>query len=135
MRVRSAATLALALAFTAAAPAQASTDWQAVAAVDTIEVITRDADGSERVTTIWLVVVDGQPYIRTGSSSWFENVERDPNVALRIEGQDHPVRAELVPESDPTWERAQQAFRDKYGWSDRLLLPGMGTNILRAVPR
>jgi hypothetical protein len=134
MRVRF-ATLALALALVAAAPSQASTDWQAVAAADTIEVITRDADGNERVTTIWLVVVDGQGYIRTGSSSWFEDVERDPNVVLRIEGQDHAVRAELVPESDPAWARVQQAFRDKYGWSDRLLLPGMGTNVLRAAPR
>jgi hypothetical protein len=127
----------VALASEADAQTTPAPDWDAVADVDTIEIATRDEDGSPRVTTIWLVVVDGQGYIRTGDTRWFANVQRDANVALHIRGAEYPMRAQIVPEADPAWARAQQAFRDKYGTSDRLLgmLPGAGTQIMRVVPR
>ena len=53
-------------------------DWSAVADVDTVSVTTTNPDGSLRYTTVWLVVVDGRGYLRTGNTTWGENVDRDP---------------------------------------------------------
>jgi hypothetical protein len=104
------------------APAPASgdaPDWSAAAAADTVEIITKNQDGSARETTIWIVVVDGQGYIRTGSTRWEANIERDPAVALRIGTSEYPVRAEFI-EEEALRVRILQAFHDKYGFSDTM---------------
>jgi hypothetical protein len=111
-------------------------DWDAFAGVDTIEVITHDADGEPRETTIWLAVVDGQGFIRTGDTTWGENVVRDPNVVLRIEGEEYPLRADLI-EDEGLRERVERTFHDKYGWQDRFvgwLRPGE-TKIMHMLSR
>ena len=59
--------------------------------------MTSKEDGSERETKVWLVVVDGQGYIRTSQgTTWGGNVERNPDIALRIEGSEYPLRAVFV---------------------------------------
>jgi hypothetical protein len=95
-------------------------DWNAVAGVGTIEIVTSDEDGSSRETKIWLAVVDGQGYARTGDTRWGDNIARNPEVTLRIEGVEYPLRVELI-EDEALRERVVQAFRDKYGWSDKLV--------------
>jgi hypothetical protein len=130
---------ALSLALASAAPALAPTappDWNAVAAVREVEVLTRNEDGSTKETTVWLAVADGQGYIRTGNTSWWKNVERTPEVTLRIEGAEHPLRVELVP--DPaTRARVAEIFRQKYGASDRILgwFRGSDPHIMHLVAR
>jgi hypothetical protein len=115
------ACFALVLAGFAAAPAPARAagpDWNAVAAVEEVKVLTANEDGSRRETTIWLVVVDGQGYVRGGSGgTWGQNAQRNPEVALRIEGTEYPLRA--TPVSDAALrERIEKTFREKYGWFD-----------------
>ena len=115
--------------------ADTAVDWTAVADQRVPVIVTRDSDGSERVTKLWLVVVDGQGLIRTSDSRWFRNIERDPNVILRIGGYAHPLRAELV--TDESLEkRVNAAFREKYGWQDRLIHPfgEPDLNLMRLVP-
>jgi hypothetical protein len=127
--------LALALGLPALAAAQA-VDWSRYADVDTVEVLTRDADGEARVTTVWLLVQDGEAFLRTGSTTWGGNVERHPDIALRIGAEEVPVRAEFV--RDPaTRERVARGFREKYGFWDRLagLVRFGDTKILRLTPR
>ncbi len=116
--------------------AAAAPDWNALAEVEEIEVVTVDEDGDVRETTIWLIVVDGQGYIRTGGTRWGDNVERDPNVTLRIEGSEYPLRAEFV-EEDAQRERIVVAFREKYGWSDAFIaiFRGSRPKIMRMVDR
>lgn len=87
--------VALAAAWIAPAPARAI-DWAVAGAERVVEIVTQDDDGSPRETKVWLVVVDGQGYIRTGGTRWWGNVERDPDVELRVAGAEHPLRAELV---------------------------------------
>ena len=133
---RSAALALAASALCAGVAAAAAPDWSALAEVREIEVLTSDADGSPRETTIWLVVVDGQGYIRTGGTTWGDNVERSPDVTLRIEGREYPLRASFVSDA-PLRERIVAAFREKYGWTDGLLdvFRGSHPRIMRLEPR
>ena len=88
---------ALALLCLAAPAAAEYPDWQAVADVGVIEVVTTDADGDLRKTKVWFVLLDGQPYLRTSESRWLENTRRDPELVLRIEDREYEARAEEVP--------------------------------------
>lgn len=135
-----------ALAFAAALSGCASTPplpdatgavaWESVADEEVPEIVTRDPDGDLRETKLWIVVVDGSGFVRTTGTRWLANIERDPNVILRIGGAAHPLRAERV--EDPALAaRIEAAFRAKYGFSDRLtgwFLPGDPT-LLRLVER
>ena len=128
--------LLLALLMAALAAAAAAPDWNALKDVETIEIVTTDEDGSSRDTTIWLAVVDGQGYIRTGNSTWKGNIERNPDVTLRVEDTEYPVRAEFVTDADLK-TRVEQTLRDKYGFSDSFIgIFRIGEpNIMRLVPR
>ena len=120
-----------------AAPASAAApDWNAAAVEDTVEIVTKNEDGSARETTIWLVVVDGQGYIRTGNTRWEANIERDPAALLHIGSSEYPVRAEFV-EEDALRARIQQAFRDKYGFQDALVAVFHSSHpkLMRLAPR
>ncbi len=124
----------LLLALAGAARAEAA-DWNAMADADTVTIITTNEDGTPRETTIWLLVLDGQPYVRTGSTSWGANAERSPDVKLRVGEQEFSLTA--VPVTDPALgDKLQQGFRDKYGWSDRMvgLMPGAGTKLFLLEP-
>ena len=120
------------------APARAaSPDWQRLARAGVVEVVTHDADGDLRETKVWLVLVDGAPYLRTSPDSrWLENLRRDPNLVLRIEGQDYELRAEEVP-GDAIVERVDRATLEKYGWQERVIHVFRTTPpvILRILPR
>jgi hypothetical protein len=95
-------------------------DWNAVAAEDTIEIVTHDADGDVRETTVWVGVVDGVGYVRTTGSRWLENIGRDPNVLVRVGGGEYALRAE--PSDDAALRaRVNEVFRAKYGFTDRML--------------
>jgi hypothetical protein len=117
---RSLALVGLAALLALAAAANEPPDWNAVGGVDTVSVATSNPDGTLRYTTVWLVVVGGRGYLRTGNTTWGANVDRDPTVRLVIGKQEYALRAEPVEADD---ERAQvmAAFNAKYGWSDTML--------------
>jgi hypothetical protein len=110
--------------------------WDRYSEEGTVEVITTNEDGSARETKVWLAVVDGQGYIRTGKTRWGGNVERNPEVTLRIGESELPLRVEFV--TDPAERDAvKAALRAKHGFSDWILSPIRGRNpkIMRLVPR
>ncbi|MDE0887046.1 MAG: DUF2255 family protein [Myxococcota bacterium] len=85
-----------------------------------LHVVTVDADGDERVTRIWIAVLDGDPILRTGESRWWENLQRDPTIRIRLSGTDRVYRAELV--TDPSQQvRIDEVFLEKYGLWERVL--------------
>jgi len=95
-------------------------DWHALDAELEIRVHTQNEDGGTREKTIWLVVVDGQPYIRPYSRTrWGRNMKRTPDIVLEIAGVEYPVRSEAVTETALV-DRVQAAFRKKYGFGDRV---------------
>jgi len=97
-------------------------DWKHFADLRTIQVVTLDDDEAHtpRETTIWLVVHEGQGYIRTGATTWGANVRRDPNVVIRMSGTDYELRATPIPEGE-LYDAVKQGFRDKYGLMDAAL--------------
>ena len=129
--------LALGAACCLAAAASADPiDWDLLADVPVIEILTTDPDGDLRETKVWFVVIDDGTYLRTRNSRWLDNIRQDPDVAVRVEGALAPVRAEEL--SDPAWvERVDQASLEKYGWQQRAVrVFRMGTpQILRLLPR
>ena len=87
-----------------------------------LHVVTLDPDGDERVTRVWIALVDGQPAIRTNDSRWWQNLEREPTIRVRSAGVDHPFRTESVTElADRT--RIDDAFLSKYGAWEKMLFP------------
>ncbi|HEB90074.1 MAG TPA: DUF2255 family protein [Deltaproteobacteria bacterium] len=111
-------------------------DWNGVADVETVEVLTKDQDGAARETTVWLLVQDGEGYVRTGNTTWGGNVVRDGELTLRIGGQEYPLRVEFV-EDESARERLTRGFREKYGWSDALIgwIRGSHPRIMHLVSR
>ncbi len=100
--------------------AQEPIDWRAADEHWSIHIVTVDSDGDERATRIWLGVVDEVGTLRTGGSRWWQNLERDANCRIRLQGIDYPVRAEFVTEHEAR-ARIDDAFGEKYGWLDRLM--------------
>jgi hypothetical protein len=126
------------LVLAASANAATPVDWNAVSDVGTIHIVTTNEDGTPRTTRIWLVVWQGNGYIRTGRTRWRADIERNPDVVIRIDEDEHPLRATEI--TDPeTREAIAKVFREKYGFSDQLtgLYRGLGGPpvILRLDPR
>ncbi len=110
--------------------------WSSVADVERVEVITHDEGGDVRETVVWLIVVDGEGYIRTGNTRWGDNLVRDPELVLRIEDAEYPLRVEFV-EDDARREQIVAAFREKYGFTDSFMniFRGSRPKIMRLLPR
>lgn len=129
--------LAVALAAVAIAqPAGSAPGWSRYADVEEISAITADEDGSVRETTIWLAVLDGRGYIRTGNTTWGDNVVRDQAISIRVEGTEIPVQVRFV-EDEALRERIVATFREKYGWSDAMIgiFRGSHPKIMQLDPR
>ena len=112
------------------------TDWSSLSDVQEIQVISENADGTPHETTVWLAVVDQEGFIRTGNTSWYPNLERKPEISVRVAGREYAVRAVPIEDEDLR-ARVFAAFRAKYGWSDRMVgwfFPGR-PHIVRLAPR
>jgi len=108
--------LAFALAV-ASSTESATPDWSKWADLQTVQVISTDEGGRARTTTVWIVVVDGQAYLRTGRTTWGGNVERDGKLKLKGKPGEYQFRAERI--TDPSLdEKVMAAFRAKYGFQD-----------------
>ena len=111
-------------------------EWDRHSEERRVTVITTNEDGSTRETTAWLVVVDGRGYIRTGKTRWGGNIERNPEVTLRIGETELPLRVEFATDETER-EAVTAAFRAKYGFWDWILDPLRGgkPKIMRLTPR
>jgi hypothetical protein len=104
--------IAIALLLTAAT-ARAAWDPQAFSTEDTLEFLTVE-DGDEHWSTVWLVVIDGQVYLRLGSraAERFEGNATKPKIKIRIAGQTYDdVTGESAPDMA---EKVNAAMADKY---------------------
>ena len=108
------------LAALAASGAAEAQDWGAIGATDVVVVVTRNQDGSDRDTKVWIVEVDDRAYIRTAATRWYGNVERDPDIVLRVGEDEFPLRAVLMTDA-PLAEHVEAAFRKKYGFWDAFM--------------
>jgi hypothetical protein len=127
---------ALAALLATAAAAGDPPDWNSFADVDTVSAVTTNEDGTQRYTTVWIVVVGGRAYLRTGGTTWGDNVVRDPNLVLQVGETQYPVRAEFV-EAEDERGPVTEAFRLKYGAMDAVLgvFRGSKPKIMRLAGR
>lgn len=105
---------ALAVTIAAASPADAGWDPNAWAAEETIDILTVGPDEGPYEFPVWLVVIDGQLYLRLGSraAERFEKNTTNPYVGVKIAGQEFAkVKVQPAPEMV---QRVAKAMSDKY---------------------
>lgn len=97
-----------------------------------IEVYTVGPDGSGHWSSLWVVVVDGNPYLRLGTRAATRIREnRDaPYIRVRVAGQEFE-RVKVVEAPEMT-DRVMEAFAQKY-WLDSLIRPFRREMIARLV--
>jgi hypothetical protein len=99
-------------------------DWPGrLETVREVDIETRGAAGAPvHRTTIWIVVADGEAYVRSEygeKGRWFRELMANPDTVLHVEGEAIPVHA--VRADDPeSVERASAGYRAKYGDSSAL---------------
>jgi hypothetical protein len=124
------ALLALSIAAGVSAAEWTPAQW---VATDTLELKTDVPGEGEYWFKVWLVVIDGQVYVRLGAraANRIEKSRSAPYVGVRIAGAEFDrVRAESVPDSA---ERVAQALGDKY-WSDVFIRYFSHPLTMRLVP-
>jgi hypothetical protein len=99
-------------------PASA-TEWspELFVAAETIELRTIGTEEGEYWFPVWVVVIDGQTYVRLGSraAERVRNNQTGSEIAVRVgDRQFDPVRVEDVPELA---DRVAEEMAEKY-WSD-----------------
>ena len=81
-----------------------------------VDIETWSAERAARRTTIWIVVVDGVPLIRSVRGErgrWYRDLIVEPHGAVHAAGRRIPVRAIPV-EDQETISACSDAFREKY---------------------
>jgi len=136
-RVASLALLVLSIAFAAAARADDSavSGWDPAAFRDasTIKIMTTEPDAGEHWFNLWVVVIDGQPYVRLGDRSYarIQKNSTSPYVKLKVADQEFDkVRVEETPDMK---EKVAAAMADKY-WMDVLIRHESHPMVARLVP-
>ena len=71
----------------------------------------------EQTTRLWIVEIDGQPYLRAGmpQAGWYQRLLAEPNVRVQWAGVERAYTA--VPELVRVPE-VNRLMREKYGWAD-----------------
>ena len=87
-----------------------------------IRIETHTSDRSTRSTTIWVVVVDGQIYVRSvrgAKGVWYQEALANPNVTIDDRGRRLETKA--IPVRDPeTIRRVSEALKHKYASDEGL---------------
>jgi hypothetical protein len=104
-----------------------------------IEIETQAPDKAARRTVIWVVVDDGEVFVRTfrgAGSAWFKDIVANPAVAIHVDGKRLPATA--IPATDPdAIERTSAGFLRKYGddpASKSMVAPDVLDTTLRLEP-
>jgi hypothetical protein len=84
----------------------------------------RAADTSVHRTTIWVVVADGDVYVRSEygeKGRWWRELMANPDTVLHVGGEAIPVHAARADDPESV-ERASAGYRTKYGDSSAMEL-------------
>jgi hypothetical protein len=99
----------------------------------TLQFYTINSTGEEHWSTVWVVVIDGAPYVRLGAESALriDSNTDAPYVKIRVGGQEFDrVLAQSAPEMT---DKVAAAMADKY-WSDVLIRHTRHQLTMRLVP-
>jgi hypothetical protein len=95
-------------------------DDPTIAALDRtreVEIRTPRRDGSLSSRPIWIVVVDGEAYVRSwlaGRGAWYRRALADRRATIAVDGRELDVGLEPA-EDEELNQRVSDAFRAKYG--------------------
>jgi hypothetical protein len=102
-----------------------------------VDVETRSADGKLHSVTIWIVVVDGVPYVRSvrgPKGRWFRELMARKEGAIKVGRVRHPVRPYLV-KDDATNALVSQAIDTKYKTSRASVIAMVRSEVLATTAR
>lgn len=107
---------------------------------NTVVIITRRADGTEKATPIWSTVFEGRPYVRSAfgpDSWWYKRAIARGEAAFEVDGTRIDVRLEHVDDAT-TISGIDDAFSAKYAAEAADLVPMLTDEsracTLRVVP-
>jgi hypothetical protein len=86
-----------------------------------VHVLTWDTDGDRRKTRVWIAAVAATPYLRTGQTRWWQNIERGSKIQILSGGRVYPVSINEIHDAILRAE-IDAAFTAKYGWLGRLVI-------------
>jgi hypothetical protein len=89
---------------------------------EVVTLVTKNVDGADFDTQLWIVQLDGHLYIRAGSphARWLARLRENPLVTLKRGAEKTPFKA--IPQDDPATLKAVNALMaEKYGYADRTL--------------
>ncbi len=127
--------LSIALATAAGAADSAVPGWDPAVFRDasTIQVMTTEPDVGEHWSNLWVVVLDGQPYVRLGDRS-YGRIQRNttkPYVKLKLADQEFDkVKVQEMPDMK---DKVAAAMADKY-WMDLLIRHESHPMVARLIP-
>ena len=105
-------------------------------AEDFAVVVTRDEDGVERRTEVWIAGTAGNTFIRSmDGTRWYANLRRDPALDLWIGGSAYRVLAQTVRDTDIA-DTAKRAFQSKYPKRSKMFrrFGVTSNNVVRLLP-
>ena len=85
-----------------------------------VELETLDERGNAFFTTLWVVDIHEEPWLRAGDpdSTWLQRLQVEPEVYLIRDGERKPYVAEVVEYES---ERVNYLMREKYGYADQIV--------------
>jgi hypothetical protein len=89
----------------------------------------RDGDSPVHRTIIWVVIVDGEVFVRSvrgENGRWYREISSNPEAALHADGKRIPMRATPATEVR-TVGAVSEAYRKKYG----KISPGSTASMVR----
>jgi hypothetical protein len=91
-------------------------DLARLAAAKEVEIETQSPDGPAHRTTIWIVVDDGEAFVRSyqgASARWYREAVANPAIAIHVDGS--RLTGTAIAATDPdSIERTSAGFRAKY---------------------
>ena len=120
-------------------------DQEAIQLLDSsieIEMVTPRSDGSVSQRPIWVVVVDGDAYVRSymgERGAWYRRVLADGEASVVADGRTIDVGLEPAPDPDLN-DRVSEAFQAKYGErspgsTETMVTPPVSDTTLRLTGR
>jgi len=127
--------LLTAFAAVASADSQAVPGWDPALfqTASTISIMTTEPDVGEHWFNLWVVLIDGQPYVRLGARSYgrIQKNTTSPYVKLKVADKEFDkVKLEEAPDMK---EKVGGAMADKY-WLDVLIRHESHPMVARLVP-
>ncbi len=95
-------------------------DWRFTREIDEIFVETRPWYGIPHSTTIWCVEIDGKLYVGSygeDKKTWENNIARNPEAKLRIDGKIYEVRVSPITDAALT-KTVDVAYTQKYDMAE-----------------